>query len=126
VIGAELDSVLNDQASVQSFFPLGGFLRLSGLAADAISGPTAALARAIYLHPLQGRSLEPGVFTWYAGGSLEAGNVFDELGDVTLKELDPAGSLFLGVDTILGPSYLGAGLSDGGEASVFLVFGSVF
>ncbi|MSR63447.1 MAG: hypothetical protein EXS08_13470 [Planctomycetes bacterium] len=126
ILGAELDSVLNDQASVQSFFPLGGFLRLSGLAADAISGPTAALARAVYLHPLQGRSLESRPFTWYAGGSLEVGNVFNEWRDITLKGLQPAGSMFLGVDTIIGPSYLGVGLAEGGETSVFLVFGRVF
>ena len=126
VLGAELDSVLNDQASVESFFPLGGFLRLSGLPSEAISGPTAALARAVYLHPLQPRSLEPGLFTWYTGGSLEIGNVFNEWRDITLKGLHPAGSLFLGADTIFGPAYLGVGLSEGGETSVFLVFGRVF
>jgi NTE family protein len=126
VIGAELDSVLNDQASVESFFPLGGFLRLSGLASEAISGPTAALARAVYLHPLQPRSLEPALFTWYTGASLEIGNVFNEWRDITLKDLQPAGSAFLGLDTFIGPAYLGVGLAEGGETSVFLVFGRVF
>jgi len=126
ILGAELDSVLNDQASVQSFFPLGGFLRLSGLASDAISGPTAALGRLVYLHPLQPRSLETRLFTWYGGASLEIGNVFNEWRDITLADLHPAGSAFLGVDTFLGPAYLGVGLSEGGEQSVFLVFGRVF
>ena len=126
VLGAELDSVLNDQASVQSFFPLGGFLRLSGLPSDAVSGPTAALARTVYLHPLQVRSLKPGLLTWYAGASLELGNVFQEWRDITLEGLHPAGSLFLGVDTFIGPAYLGIGLIEGGQTSVFLVFGRVF
>jgi len=126
VFGAELDTVLNDQASVQSFFPMGGFLRLSGLASEAISGPTAALARTVYLRPLQPHSLKPGLFTWYAGASLEIGNVFAELDDITLSGLRPAGSIFLGVDTIIGPAYLGFGLVEGGQTSVFLVFGRVF
>jgi len=126
VIGGELDSVLNDQASVQSFFPLGGFLRLSGLPSDAISGPTAALARIVYLHPLQTRTLKPGIFTWYAGASLEAGNVFQEWRDITFEGLKPAGSAFLGVDTFIGPAYLGFGMTEGGQTSVFLVFGRVF
>lgn len=126
VLGAEFDSVLNDQASVESFFPLGGFLRLSGLAADSISGPTAALARAVYLHPIQGRSLEPGLITWYAGGSLELGNVFNEWRDITVAGLHPAASMFLGVDTIIGPTYVGVGLAEGGETSAYLVFGRVF
>jgi NTE family protein len=126
VVGAELDSVLNNQASVQSFFPLGGFLRLSGLPSDSVSGPTAALARAVYIHPLQTRSLKPGIFTWYAGGSLELGDVFNEWRDITLTGLRPSGSAFLGVDTIIGPAYLGFGLIEGGQTSVFLVFGRVF
>jgi len=126
VLGAELDSVLSNQASVQSYFPLGGFLRLSGLPSDSVSGPTAALARTVYLHPLQARSLKPGLFTWYAGASLEIGNVFNELQDITLSGLHPAGSAFLGVDTIIGPAYLGFGLIEGGQTSVFLVFGRVF
>jgi NTE family protein len=126
VFGAELDTVLNDSPSVQSFFPMGGFLRLSGLASEAISGPTAALARTVYLHPLQPHSLKPGLFTWYAGASLELGNVFAELNDITLSSLHPAGSMFLGVDTFIGPAYLGFGLVEGGQTSVFLVFGRVF
>ncbi len=126
MLGAELDTVLNDQASVQSFFPLGGFLRLSGLPSEAISGPTAALSRLVYLHPLQARSLKPGFLTWYAGGSLELGGVFNEWRDITVGGLQPAGSVFLGVDTIIGPAYLGFGLVEGGQTSVFLVFGRVF
>jgi NTE family protein len=126
VVGAELDTVLSNQASVQSFFPLGGFLRLSGLPSEAVSGPTAALARVVYIHPLQTRSLKPGIFTWYAGGSLELGDVFNEWRDITLSGLHPAGSAFLGVDTIIGPAYLGFGLIEGGQTNVFLVFGRVF
>lgn len=126
VLGAEFDSVLNDQASVESFFPLGGFLRLSGLPSDAISGPTAALARAVYLHPLESRSLDTRLFTWYSGASLEIGNVFDEWRDITLEGLRPAGSAFVGADTLIGPAYLGVGLAEGGETSVFLAFGRVF
>ena len=46
--------------------------------------------------------------------------------DITLEGLHPAGSLFVGVDTFLGPAYLGFGLIEGGQTSVFLVFGRVF
>jgi len=43
-----------------------------------------------------------------------------------LKGLQPAASMFLGVDTFIGPAYLGVGLVEGGEESLFLVFGRVF
>jgi NTE family protein len=126
VLGAELNTILGDPQNVTSFSPLGGFLRLSGLAPEAISGPAAALARAVYIHPWQARSLESRLFTWYGGASLEWGNVFPELSDFKAASLLPSGSVFLGVDTFIGPAYLGYGLTDGGEHSVFFYFGSVF
>ena len=105
---------------------MGGFLRLSGLASDEISGPTTALARAVWLHPFQPRGLKREVFTWYGGASLELGNIFPDLDLFDWHDLKLAGSAFLGVDTSLGPAYLGYGLTEGGETSVFLVFGRVF
>lgn len=125
-LGGELSTVVGDANNVQSFFPLGGFLRLSGLTAEEISGPTAVLGRIVYTVPLTRRGLERKVFTWYGGASLETGNVFDEFDQVEWGALRPSGSLFLGVDTLLGPMYLGYGLTDGGDQSAFLVLGRQF
>ena len=126
IFGVELDTVLESGASVQNFFPLGGFLRLSGLRSEAISGPTAALARAVYMRQLGSRHAQRKDFTWYAGGSVEAGNVFAELKDVAFDDLRLGSSLFLGLDTLVGPFYVGAGLTEGGSTSLFLVLGRVF
>jgi len=126
VLGAELDTVLESGASVQNFFPLGGFLRLSGLGSDAISGPTAALARAVYFRQLGATRAQREDFTWYAGASLEAGNVFADLSDLELGELRLASSAFLGLDTLIGPLYAGVGLTEGGSTSLFVVLGRVF
>lgn len=125
-LGGEFSTVVGDANNVQSFFPLGGFLRLSGLTAEEISGPTAVLGRVVYMVPLTRRGLERKVFTWYAGSSLETGNVFTQIEDVEWNALRPSGSLFLGVDTLLGPMYLGYGLTDGGDQSAFLVLGRQF
>jgi len=125
-LGGELSTVVGDPTNVQSFFPLGGFLRLSGLSSEEISGPTACLARAIYTLPLGSRGLERQALSWYAGGSLEAGGVFAELDDIDLPGLRPSGSLFLGVDTLIGPIYVGYGLTEGGNHSAFLVIGRQF
>jgi len=111
---------------VQNFFPLGGFLRLSGLGSDAISGPTAALARAVYFRQLGATRAQREDFTWYAGASLEAGNVFADLSDLELGELRLASSAFLGLDTLIGPLYAGVGLTEGGSTSLFVVLGRVF
>lgn len=125
-VGGELSTVVGTANNVQSFFPLGGFLRLSGLPSDGISGPTAALARVVYTLPLTQRGLERKVFSWYAGTSLEAGNVYADFEDVDWQDLRIGGSLFLGVDTLIGPLYFGYGLTDGGDHSAFLVIGRQF
>lgn len=126
IFGAELDTVLESGGSVQNFYPLGGFLRLSGLGSDSISGPTAVLARTVYLRQLGSATAQRKAFTWYAGASIESGNVFARMEDVRLDELRLSSSMFLGLDTLVGPFYAGLGLTEGGSTSLFLVLGRVF
>jgi len=125
-VGGEFSTIVGKQGSVESFFPLGGFLRLSGLPVDDISGPTAVLGRAVYMHPLSRIGLERKIFTWYGGVSAELGNVFPAADEIVWEDLKPSGSLFLGVDTLLGPLYLGYGMTEGGRQNVFLVLGRLF
>lgn len=61
----------------------------------------------------------------YVGGSLEAGNVFATRADVDVQSLILAGSIFVGVDTFLGPIFLGYGASEDGHTSWYLNFGSL-
>ena len=61
----------------------------------------------------------------YVGGSLEVGNTWDALKDVSLGALRPAGSLFAGVDTPLGPFIVAGGLTRGNGA-LYLVLGRIF
>lgn len=54
----------------------------------------------------------------YIGGSLEAGNVWQDVHKVDFAKLIFAGSVFIGLDTIIGPVYFAYGLaerSDGGQ-----------
>ena len=62
----------------------------------------------------------------YLGGSLEAGNVYDERSDwQALEGLIHAGSVFIGVDSPFGPILLGYGRNDQGESAFSLNFGSL-
>ncbi len=66
-----------------SDFNLGGFLQLSGLRTDQLSGDYLGFARAVYYHqignlPLLGRGV-------YVGGSLEAGNTWATRDDICLQ-----------------------------------------
>ncbi len=104
-------------------FNLGGFLQLSGLRTNQISGNYMGFARVIGYHqfaqlPLVGRAI-------YVGGSLEAGNVWEGSSDISVKGLVTAGSVFLAADTWLGPFYVGYGLASGGQRSFYLYLGKI-
>jgi NTE family protein len=106
-------------------FQLGGFLNLSGLAPGQLSGRHVVYANTIYARRLTNRT--PFFDTpIYAGGSLEIGNVFGQLREVQLEALTTSGSLFVGIDSPLGPLFLGGGLTDRGDTAVYLYLGQTF
>ena len=62
----------------------------------------------------------------YLGATLEAGNVWDDRGDMAFNDLIIAGSMFLGLDSPIGPVYLAYGHAEGGNDSVYLFLGRPF
>ena len=75
-VGLGYATTLQSDNTVQDFFTLGGFLRLSGLERGEISGPHAALARLVYYRRVgetTGGILDTPV---YLGVSAESGNVW--------------------------------------------------
>lgn len=102
-------------------FTLGGFHQLSGLENDQLSGNALLLARASWSMRLG----QAPVFTrgWFVGATLEAGNTWNAAGDLGLKGLRQAGSVFLGADTGLGPLYLGLGREKRGGTLLYLFIG---
>jgi NTE family protein len=126
VIGGEFDTTLQDNSAVQNQFPLGGFLRLSGLAPNEIAGSHAVLGRMLAYHHFGFREGWRAPVSFYLGGTLEAGNVFEDRSDITPSNLRAAGSVFGGMDSFLGPIFFGTGITEGGETNVFLILGSIF
>lgn len=121
--GTRLDS---GPTEVRSNFPLGGFLNLSGLQRDSLSGRHFGIARALYLRQI-GRGGE-GILNLpaYLGASLEVGNVWQRRADVGFDDTRKHGSLFLGLDTLLGPVYIGSGFGERGESAFYLFLGRTF
>ena len=122
VLSAEYDSVYNGRAPFHEAYTLGGFFRLSGLPVDAKLGQHRALNRAAYYYRLQERA----IFPIYFGASLEAGQVWPGTEEIDLGDLDAAGSLFVGIDSPIGPVYLGAGMAKEGEGSLYIFLGQPF
>jgi NTE family protein len=103
-------------------FSLGGFLNLSGTPPGAIRGSQVAIAEALAYYRM---GEMPGPFggSWYAGLSLEAGNAWQRSADVSRGSTRKAGSIFLGLDSIIGPMYFGYGKTLHGESAFYLFLG---
>jgi NTE family protein len=103
-------------------FHTGGFLNQSGYRTGALAGDSLAFGRAIYYHKLGGSDLLQGL---YGGFSLEAGRVGHPLVPGSPTGLQKSGSVFIAVDTYLGPLYLGYGFAAGGTQSLYLFLGRI-
>jgi NTE family protein len=112
-------NTVSGDTPISGLFQLGGFLRLSGIEADRLSGEEFLLGRLVGYRRVNDFEFMP----VYVGASLEYGSIGD---DADLGEGIAAGSLFLGVDSFLGPAYLGLGLAEGGESTAFMFLGRRF
>ena len=123
-VGLGYATTVDSKNSIQDYFSLGGFLRLSGLDRGEFSGPHAALAKLIYYRRVgesAGGLLDVPI---YVGVSAEAGNVWQSRSDISFASAHINGSIFAGFDTLIGPVYLAAGFGEGGRANYYLFFGS--
>jgi NTE family protein len=101
---------------------LGGFLNLSGYARNQV------LAGDIRFFSVRGEKIigrMPLGLTGdlRAGLSLETGRMRERFTETHLEGWQPAGAVYLGGDTPLGPLYLGYGVAKGGHHSLYLFLG---
>ena len=103
-------------------FDLGGFLEMSGLPTESLSGSRLGFVRMAYLNrvstlDLFGRRL-------LLGGSVELGNAWDTRPQRGYaKDLLTAGSLFAAAETPLGPLFVGLGRTAGRSTAIYLFLG---
>jgi NTE family protein len=107
-------------------FPLGGFLNLSALRADSLLGPNFGIARALFYRQI-GRG-GPGYFDLptYLGVSLEMGNVWQTRSAASFGNTERDASVWLGLDTFIGPIYIATGFDTHGNQQFYLFLGRPF
>ncbi|MEO6079392.1 MAG: patatin-like phospholipase family protein [Steroidobacteraceae bacterium] len=124
---ASAGTLLNaENADERSFFPLGGFLNLSGMSADSLIGPHYGIARLLYFRKVGNGGEGFLNVPMYAGISLEVGNTWALRSDMTLGSARKDMSLFFGLDTFLGPAWLAAGYDTAGHHALYLSLGHSF
>nr|WP_225874278.1 patatin-like phospholipase family protein [Vibrio algicola] len=106
---------------------LGGFLNLSGLPKDSLTGSNKAFSSLVYRYKWFENDFGLFQSPVYLGASLEYGGVWVDPN----KKLDTdsmyfSGSLFTGIDSPVGPIMLAYGQTEQGFESVYLIVGSSF
>jgi NTE family protein len=120
--GIKAYTTFDDDAPIQNRFTLGGLFNLSGYNYNELSGQQLGLVRLAYMRRINDFNLLP----TYIGLSLESGNVWEKTSDVDVDSLIFAGSVFLGVDTFLGPIYIGYGTAENNQSSAYFYLGRIF
>lgn len=125
ILGGRYGRTLDEADVVTSSFILGGAQELSGFRQDALGGQNVALARMIYYRRLTQRSLLPLDVPLYLGMSLERGRVWNNDNAFDSGYINAA-SIFLGLDTPLGPLNFSYGFNDERETALYLNLGKSF
>jgi NTE family protein len=112
--------------NVRTFFPLGGFLNLSGVPAESLAGPQYAIGRLIYLRKVGNGGEGILDVPAYIGTSFEAGNVWSMRRDISFGSTHKDFSVFFGADTYIGPAYLAVGYDESGSTAFYLFLGRSF
>ena len=123
-LGLSYATTLSSDNTVQDFFPMGGFLRLSGLERGEISGPHAALARLVYYRQVGDTTGDLFETPIYLGFSAEAGNIWQTREEIGFDTMQINGSVFAGLDSYFGPVYLAAGFAENGQTNFYLFVGA--
>jgi len=120
--GIRYGTTLSGQAPLERLYRLGGFLNLSGLSPDELSGQHIGIATLAYYRRIGDIALLP----TYIGATAELGNTWQNRSDISFDNSIFAGSAFIGVDTFIGPIYTAIGLAEGGQRALYFYVGRTF
>jgi NTE family protein len=120
--GVYFNTTFDSDAPLQDRFSLGGFMRLSGLQVNQLTGQHMGLLSLTY----QRRLYKSELFPVYTGGTLQMGNTWEDRSDISSDNLISSGTLYLGTDTPIGPVYIGYGQAEGGSKAIYLFVGQPF
>jgi NTE family protein len=126
IISGKTAQNINASDEPQNLNLLGGLFNLSGFPQNSLARPQLLFAMLQYQRRLTGKALIPLNAPIYAGFSLEGGNLWDTRSDVSFGDLRGAGSIYLAVDSPIGPIYVAYGRSGASSQSIYFSLGWPF
>jgi len=119
---ARYDTTIEGVAPLTSSFRMGGLFDLSGFGRQTLSGQHAARVGASFYRRVNNLALFPA----FVGLSLEYGNVWNTRSEINWGSALLGGSIWIGIDTPIGPIYGAYGRAREGASQFYLVLGRVF
>jgi NTE family protein len=101
---------------------MGGFSRLVGYQANELTGQNYGVLLGGYSYEI-GKLLGQEAL---AGALIEYGNAWEQRSQMSLSDSQLHASLYLGIDSWLGPILFGIGAREGGDPNVFIEIGHRF
>lgn len=105
---------------------LGGLFRLSGFQHYQLSGRYSLFGGLRYIYRVVDNDFGALRAPLYLGGSLEQGGVWDKGEDISIESSFTGGSVYVGIESFLGPIFLGYGMAEGGNNMFYLQLGTTF
>jgi len=116
------DTTTNGTTPIYSIFELGGLFDLSGLDRNELTGQHAARIGGLFYRRLNDLAVLPA----FAGISLEYGGVWEDHSAISSASARLGGSVWVGVDSPIGPVYAAYGRAEAGGGAFYLMLGRIF
>lgn len=120
--GLRYHTTLSGTLPLQSRYRLGGYSRLVGFQPNELSGQHYAVLVGGYNYRIAQLVNQPALL----GFTLEYGNAWEERADMAFDDGILNASVYIGLDSWIGPILFGIGGREGGEHNVFLEVGRRF
>ena len=126
ILTAKTAQSLDAPNEPQNYYQLGGLFNLSGLRQNAFSGRQMLFTMAQYQRKLSRNSVIPLDMPIYAGFSVEGGQLWSERSDVDFGDLQGAGSIYLAIDSPIGPVFVAYGQTTNSRSAIYFSLGWPF
>ncbi|QFU74525.1 hypothetical protein EY643_02015 [Halioglobus maricola] len=126
ILTAKTGQSLDAPNQPNNYYQLGGLFNLSGLSQNYLSGRQMAFAMAQYQFRLSGDTVLPFDMPSYVGASIEGGNLWSERSDVSSGDFVNAGSVYIALDSPVGPIYFAYGRTEDNLDAIYLALGWPF
>jgi NTE family protein len=120
--GVGYHSTVSGVPPIQSLYRLGGFSRLVGFRPNELTGSDYALVLAGYNYQIANILNQPAL----VGTQFEYGNAWQSKSDISFSDAIANGSIYIGIDSWIGPMLLGVGFREQGEQTYFFEIGNRF